>query len=374
MTIHVFNDPHGFFLNRSYMRLCESSNKENLLFVNLNSATLFKEKGIVYLNKNLISYRKFISHLNNIDHVNFYPFDYVASCFFQELRKKFPGVRASWIFWSYEFYQRPGNYHTLLMTYSKKYYERKKISSWLLKPIKELAKKLIFMPVYNSRIIVNNYKNITDFYSLLPADFKNISETFGLRHINYHPFSFLTIEEEIKDVNLSSVQNKIIIGHAAAPTGNHAEIINLLSKENVDLDVLIPLEYGDKIYASKIKELAKQKLSGKVETIETRMELSKYNSELSKAGFAVYNFITQEGLGNILFLAWHGTKIFLNEESTVYKQFREWGIRVFSVNMDLNKAAFSIFLPIVEAENNRKIIEALFNEKKVLKYWEPLID
>jgi dTDP-N-acetylfucosamine:lipid II N-acetylfucosaminyltransferase len=375
MKLHVFNDPHGFILNRTYLRFKENQKLEKNIFLNLNDRTIYKTEGVIYLKKNLFSYRRFIRQIVNADRVFFYPFDGVAAVFFSELQKKFPGIHAGWIFWSYEFYQRPGNYNNLLFDYSYSYGNSiKKISSARFQKIKNLLKKIFFIPVYNKKLVEDGYQKISDFFSFLPADFKNVSANLQLNHLRYHPCSFLTIEEVSRGVTRSSFEQKIILGHAAAPTGNHAEIINALAESNIDLDVLIPLEYGDKIYGENIRQLALENLHGKVETIGKRMDLSDYNSELSKAGFAVYNFRAQEALGNILFLVWNGTKIFLNEESSVYRQFHDWGIRIYSVNKDLNKEGFSSFLSIEEANNNRQKVEALFNEKKVNEYWSLIMD
>jgi dTDP-N-acetylfucosamine:lipid II N-acetylfucosaminyltransferase len=374
MNLHVFNDPHGFILSRTYLRFKENGKLQNTVFVNLNDRTIYKTNGVIYLKKNLRVYKKFIGRIVDADQVFFYPFDEVAAWFLFKLQKKFPLINASWIFWSYEFYQRPGNYPNLLLAYSRAYENgSKKFPATLIQKIKQQVKKLFFIPVYNKAIMEAGYKKITDFYSFLPADFKNVSENGGMGHLRYHPISFLTIEEITKGVKKTPFRPKIIIGHAAAPTANHAEIIKALAEKKIGLDILIPLEYGDKVYGESIKQLAKVSLTGTVETLEIRMELNEYNSKLSQAGFAVYNFLTQEALGNILFLAWNGTKIFLNEESSVYRQFNEWGLKIYSVNKDLNKESFFSFLSPQDAENNRKILEVLFNENEVTQYWRHIM-
>jgi dTDP-N-acetylfucosamine:lipid II N-acetylfucosaminyltransferase len=373
MTLHVFNDSHGFTLNLTVSRFASNNKLADNIFVNLTDKTIFKNGRVIYLGKKLSVYRKFIKGIKNVERVCVYPLDGITAVFLQIVEEKFPDIECDWIFWSYEYYQRPAYYPKLFGTFSGSYVNSLRVSR-IKAAAANFVKKLLGVPVGSESTLESYYSRIRKFYSFLPQDHRNIYDNRTGPKPIYHQFSFLTTEEISKDVVPQPMQKLILVGHAASPTGNHAEILERLAANKIEHQLLIPAEYGDKKYGAAIKQLAEFLFPGKVNWIGERLELKDYHQKLSAAGWAVYNFYTQEALGNILFMTWNGSKIFLNEESSVYQQFRNWGLKVFTVNNDLNNDQLSSFLPPADADHNRKILEDLFNEQQVNKYWRSLME
>jgi dTDP-N-acetylfucosamine:lipid II N-acetylfucosaminyltransferase len=372
MNLHVFNDPHGFMLNATVERFKREGRLNGNSFVNLTDKTIYKHNDVQYLEKKVRKYKAFITILPPLNFVAYYPFDETAAWFLHELKKKEPGLPAKWIFWSYEFYHQPETYENLLEAFSLEFYRKKlPVFSVIKKRISNLVKNFLQIP-YRNRLLKDGYSHISEFYSFLPEDYHNASVLFDKKPA-YHPISFLSLHEMTGSLNPGKLTETIIIGHSASVTGNHAEILLSLEKIEIENDLLTPLEYGDADYRDEIIKLAGTSFPGKVNYIRNRLSLTEYNRTLSSAGYAVFNFTKQEGLGNIVFLLWNGTKVFLREESSAYRQFRKWELKVFSVNKDLNKSSFSELLPQDDAISNRKILESLYSEEKVREYWLPLM-
>ena len=202
---------------------------------------------------------------------------------------------------------------------------------------------------------------------------KNVFQYAKTISCTYHPISFLSIEETNYGIVWGNVTNEIMIGHAAAPTLNHAEILDILLHVPFSGKLFLPLEYGEEQYRNEIKNKANLLFNGRTEFLETRLEMQAYYQRLSSVGFAVFNFRWQESLGNIIFLIWNGTKIFLKKESSVYQQFTAWGLHVFTIEHDLNEENIVELLAMEKRLENRNIIENLFSREKVKKYWERLM-
>ncbi len=374
MKLHVFNDLHGFFLNLTVKRILENSAPNAHLFINLNSKTIYRDKRVTYLRRNINSYRKAVQALPEIESVNFYPLDFTAAWFLKQLRTRFPDIPVSWIFWSYEYYQRPEKNGLNYDAFSLAYYRKKNsFVSRLKQTGVGIIKKSINVPVYDKRLLEDAYQLVDHFHSFLPEDFQNVYKNTPNPSCAWHPFSFLSIEDITRNVETAArLTEKIMVGHAAIPSMNHAEILQRLSTLRIANPLFIPLEYGEKDYREEIMDMANRLFAGRVEFLVQRLEMHEYYRHLSDIGYAVFNFRWQEGLGNILFLAWNGTKIFLREESSVSRQFMKWGITVFSIEKDLSKASLSNRLSAQAAENNRRVLEDLFSEKKVKEYWSLL--
>ena len=136
--------------------------------------------------------------------------------------------------------------------------------------------------------------------------------------------------------------------------------------------IFIPVAHGELDYRREIKKLALHKFGDSVKFSEKGLDMQSYFKRISTVGFAIFNFTMQEGLGNILFLVWNGAKIFLKEDSSVYKQFKAWELNIFTIENDLNENNLSNFLDPIAASKNRSILEDMFCETKVKEYWKPL--
>jgi dTDP-N-acetylfucosamine:lipid II N-acetylfucosaminyltransferase len=373
MNLHVFNDSHGFVLNLTVDRFEKAGVLVNNHIINLNRDTLYKNDRVTYLKKQLKVYKKFALKYKSVNSVTFYPLDDTAAWFLKEIKKQQPGIRVQWVFWSYEFYHTPERRRFLFDQYSSIYFLNQQT---IIKKIRgigfNMVKQLIGIPYFNQKLLDDAGRQVSRFYSFLPQDYKNVMANINNECI-YRQFSFLSIEQLVKGLKPGRLGLKIMVGHAASPTANHAEVLSKLSEFAMQHKILIPLEYGEEKYRNDIKRMAEELFPKQIEFLENRLTFLEYYQKLSDIGFALFNFRSQEALGNIIFLVWNGAKVFLHEESSVYQQFKIWGLHVFSISNDLEKGQLENLLSPIEISVNKKILEGLFSEIKIKEYWEALV-
>jgi hypothetical protein len=372
MRFHVFNDSHGHFLNATVERFDKAGMLTHNTFVNLTQQTSYANKHVIYLRKNCRAYRKFIREYGNIQLVTFYPYDDLGAWFLKELVEVHREVKVQWVFWSYEYYHQYANFTSLLDPFSLAYYKNRPVHSSMKNAVASLVKKVMHIPYYNRKVLAKGHNRFSVFYSFLPQDFIEVRNNIVNDSIIYRPISFLSIEQIVEGVSIKPQTSTIMIGHAATITANHIEVLKKLSCMKIANKLFIPLEYGDMKYAAQVKFMAKSLFSNCVEVLETRRTMHEYYTKLSTVGFAIFNFKKQEALGNLLFLLWNGAKVFLAEESTAYKQFKTWGLSLFSL-ADISAVSLSELLPEESALKNKSILTNLFAEEKLQEYWKPLM-
>lgn len=374
MNLHVFNDSHGFFLNLTVERFKENNALENNSFINLTNNTIYTHSQVTYLKRNLPSFKRAVKNIPVITTITFYPLDHTSVFFLQEVKKKYPAVKTSWVFWGYEFYHRPYMNQLNFEAFSAAWYKRQNgVFEQIKNACINLLKKILQIPVFNTTLLQESYAQVNKFYSFLPQDFKNVFATQENTQCEYYPISFLSIDEMKQDIAWGGITSEVMVGHAASPSINHAEMLQQLKAISFSGKLFIPLEYGEKGYGAAIKSLANDLFPNNTEFLEQRLSMQAYYQRLSVIGFAIFNFRWQEALGNIVFLTWNGTKIFLQQESSVYKQFAAWGITVFSIEQDLDRKSIIQLLTAEEQQKNKTIIEGLFAEQKVKQYWAALM-
>jgi hypothetical protein len=191
--------------------------------------------------------------------------------------------------------------------------------------------------------------------------------------IKYLPFAYLSLNRILPELDGSKSQGtKIMIGHNASPTLNHYEILQKLSIINDNYSILLPLSYGNQEYGNIIKREAQKKFTN-VEILEKDVERNMYYKKLTEVGWAIFNTNFQQGVGNITALIWMGSKVFLDKNTSTYKDFSAWGIYVFNVQDHLNEYELSNKLSLDQIENNRKIISEKFNEEAVNNSWSEVL-
>ena len=218
-----------------------------------------------------------------------------------------------------------------------------------------------------------SFSEIDFFCSLLPSDFSYYKTRSGNNKTKHLPFAYLSLEQIMPALNtFNSSGNKIMIGHSASPKGNHFEVLSQLYELNKDFSIFLPLAYGGEEYANLIRSEALKKFAD-AEILTKKLEKPDYYDKLTEVGWAIINVKVQQALGNIVALLWMGVKLFLDEESSTYKDFKNWGIHVFSVQHDLNSIELTEKLSPEEISNNKKIIFEKCNEEAVKGYWEPIL-
>jgi len=152
-----------------------------------------------------------------------------------------------------------------------------------------------------------------------------------------------------------------LLGHSASADGNHADIIDLLTKQEYKGQVIVPLSYGEnEKYARKIK----QRLSAsglQVEILDSFIQSDQYADKINLCQAAVFNSYRQLGLGNILLSLKNMLKVYLDEKNPSFQWLQNNGFIIFSVKKDLadNLKDGQLGLSPDQAEINRNAYHKL---------------
>lgn len=137
---------------------------------------------------------------------------------------------------------------------------------------------------------------------------------------------------------LPKVGEHVLLGNSADIRNNHLEAIDMLARKTwAGQQVIAPLSYGDPLYAKHIAAYGKAKLGPRFVPVRRFMEFDRYQNLIGSCGIVVMNHLRQQAMGNIIMALWGGAKVFLNEDSVLYRYFTRNEVHVFSIQRDLAK-------------------------------------
>jgi dTDP-N-acetylfucosamine:lipid II N-acetylfucosaminyltransferase len=374
VNLHVMNDTYGLYPLEIAKRIKDSGRQYNNLMVNLSLESTFRDDDISYIPISKTSFENYLSKIEALDKIIFHPYTYYGSRFLKVAKKRFPHVKVYWFIWSYELYSLPP-LHQHYGPFAKKYI---KDNMRFPEKVKEhpIAGKFILKFCHLTGIKRNYIKEIKDslnqidfFGSLLPSDFLYFQQVSSNKETKYLPLTYLSLEQLMPGLNdFQSRGNKIMIGHSASPEGNHFEILTRLNKINPGFPIFLPLAYGKEKYGDLIEAEARKKFVN-ADIQRDKLDKTLYYQKLTEVGWAILNAKVMKGLGNLIGLIWMGVKVFLDEDSSTFKDFSSWGIAVFSVQHDLNIHELSNKLTDSQVATNKRIIQEKCGEETVKKNW-----
>ncbi len=184
--------------------------------------------------------------------------------------------------------------------------------------------------------------------------------------INY-PKSIKIPEYEVRDSVLSV--KKIMIGNSATSTNRHLDVFDLL-KQYSNLQIFVPLSYGDKMYASQVIEQGK-KLFKEFFPLVDFMEYEQYLDILKTIDIVIFNHNRQQGVGNIILLLGLGKTLYLSRDNNAYNMLKDLGIVFYDI-LSLNDTLGEISLE--DKKKNRALILQNYSEKKSAIEWERIFE
>lgn len=194
--------------------------------------------------------------------------------------------------------------------------------------------------------------------NLVPGDYDELSKIFPNKTPHYvASMPGGAVEDWAK---FSSKKHegpkKVLLGNSATQENQHIEAINILSRfKDQNIEVVCPLSYGDKEYAKRIAEFGKKKLGRSFYPILDFMERDKYFSLLSECEVGIFNNNRQQAMGNINSLIELGKKVFLNVNTSMWKDYTSFGIKIYNIE-DIKQMNWQDFweMPEYVKKNNRK--------------------
>ena len=169
----------------------------------------------------------------------------------------------------------------------------------------------------------------------------------------------------------SSTPIKITLGNSATITNHHIEALEILSKfRNEDIQLYIPLVYGDMEYAEIVKTRSKEIFGNKVTILDKFMNPDEYNKHLSTMDIGIFNIDRQQALGNISYLLASGAKIYLDSTSPLWEIFEGFNFQVHPVsNIPLEDFDTFTYLDTNELTYNSQHAKEIYSEKHSVDCW-----
>lgn len=214
-------------------------------------------------------------------------------------------------------------------------------------------------------------KKVSSFSTGFKEEADWMEENIGLNQ-PYFPFSFYS---HVVESNIPSYDPNIkwlLLGNSATVTMNHVDAIPTLEHAGLE-KIVIPLSYGDKQYASFVKNHFLKKFSSdQVEFLQDYMPLSEYEALMGKCGMVFINAYCQQAVGNSINALSKGSALFFPKKSFLYRGFSNLGYYVHSPEQirefDLltytqneMKMNFNLFKKERSPERQRALVKNILN-------------
>lgn len=209
---------------------------------------------------------------------------------------------------------------------------------------------------------------------LPPVDEQAYCKEFGTNHIIMRAkypkgYDTETILQN-RPVSKANKALKIMVGHSASSALNHIEALETISKyKDENVEVILPLTYGDNDYKEKVKKKAKEFFGSKVQFIEQNLPIEAYIQLLWKIDVAVFNTNRQIGMGNLTILLYMEKKIYFPKKSIMYRYFSEEGLSVKKYE-DIKNEKISEFSKKNSDGYSKNYAEKMLNEKELVQEWK----
>lgn len=185
-------------------------------------------------------------------------------------------------------------------------------------------------------------------------------------HLIYRNFFYYPVDLIIKDRNLISKGSNIMINHCATLTGNHMELLNILSEFNLNhKKIVIPVSYGNSNHALNVEEYANYLFGNNAIICKNYLPLDKYNELLESCDVFIYGHYRQEAVGNILIAFYLGGKVYLHKDNPLFGFYKGIGLSVFSIEEDLSEVSVNEKLDAFSIKKNKQIIDEYYSESKL---------
>ncbi|EPH88847.1 hypothetical protein D922_03587 [Enterococcus faecalis 06-MB-DW-09] len=199
--------------------------------------------------------------------------------------------------------------------------------------------------------------------------YKTSGEKYSVRYIDYQTIDY--IKKIKKNSFRSEEETNILVGNNATASNRHKEVLDLLSSyKDKSFNVYVPLSYGDETYKKDIINYGYKILGEKFIPLTSFMEKKDYYDILSKIDVAFFNNDRQQGLGNIRILFYLGSKIYMYEKSSMYKDFEKNYIIYNMKNAKNEKFIDMLSYQKESIDHNSMMVSEFFSVDKAIREWD----
>jgi hypothetical protein len=175
-------------------------------------------------------------------------------------------------------------------------------------------------------------------------DIKILEQLYTVK-LNHRYFSynggFENLIQTRKDIEKKKCN--IWLGNSDTPTNNHLDALEVLSNfKNEDIEIICPLNYGNKQYGDLIEKTGKQLFGEKFIAVRDYLDRDTYYNLMNKTNVAIMFHNRGQAGGNVIAFLKKGIKIYMKEESSIYKYYRELGVTIHNAN-EIKNLSFEPF-------------------------------
>ena len=211
---------------------------------------------------------------------------------------------------------------------------------------------------YDSLESIFKLKNLDHRLVQVPDDFYEINHLDYQRIVNEHPYCG---------------KKRILIGNSATIENQHLAIFELLSRKKIDeIEVVVPLSYGDEEYREQVLSAGKRLLGTSFVPILDFMAREDYIGLLASCDTAIFNNDRQQATGNIIIMANLGKKLYLRDDTTMWSFFAELGFVLHKVK-DLAEEDISTVMTYAAADVAANHEALLRMEGEAIEQWRAFL-
>lgn len=234
--------------------------------------------------------------------------------------------------------------------------------------LEQLIKRgcFLFLSPYYQKQRKSFLKRVDYISPVIPIDFKLLKE--NVAYLKAKPFMMQCGPGITTDfpIVIKKVLGNVLVGNSLTYSNNHldiSEVIRFITLSN-NRKFLFPISYGDdyggKENFKKLMDLNEEQ----VEWMESFIPTNQYESIFDSVTHAIFGFMRQQGVGNIGYCLKKGIKVFLYKDSILYKQYTQWGYRIFSIEDDLNAENLHKCLSEEDAKINHQLLLEHFHHAR----------
>ncbi len=167
---------------------------------------------------------------------------------------------------------------------------------------------------------------------------------------------------------------RILVGHSATPSVHHMEILDKLKAYgNENIELILPLNYGDQEYGKKVEEYARKAFGpDKVMCISEKLTLLDYAKLIWSTDAVIIHSDRQIAMGNLLMAMYMEKKIFLKKDSVMDRYFRQQLKLAVSDSNSIGAVPFSDFSEKGDQEKNKVYAAREIDYSQMVSDWAQL--
>lgn len=214
----------------------------------------------------------------------------------------------------------------------------------------------------------NAIQRINYFSGVFPEEYDYLKKNKFFK-ARYFCFNYFGKSKPSELNKLSKLGTAIQVGHNGMEWLNHIDVFKRLIKMNLgDRKIICPLSYGNNSdYTNFVIKEGYRYFHNNFSVLSDFLPIDKYKALLDNVGYVVLNVKRQCGVGNILIGIRRGAKVFFPKDSINYRHFSEMGVKVFSIEEDLNEKELNTQLSDDEIRKNCELVDAYYNYEEVMK-------